>query len=136
MLSQMTMPGRVALSHGVSSPAISSVLHRLMSVLFNYNLEAISVPLCLFWVWSDMLTLLSEYSEYFWLRLAQQTKTYTQSMHCQLNIDKQKASQKNIKIKSMIFYWAQSHWIIKPVCDILKWASYFIIDWQIVTVSE
>lgn len=40
----------------------------------------------------------------------------------------------NIKIKSMIFYWAQSHWIIKPVCDILKWASYFIIDWQIVTI--
>lgn len=136
MLSQMTLPGRVALSHGVSSPAISSVSHRLMSVLFNYNLEAMSVPLCLFWVWSDIVNTVVWMLWIFWT----QTGTADQNIHTEYALSTQYWQTKNphkkinIKIKSMMFYWAQSHWIIKPVCDILKWASYFIIDWQIVTI--
>ena len=39
---------------------------------------------------------------------------------------------------TVYFRWQSAHfqsqWVIKPVCDISKRASYFVIDWQPVTI--
>lgn len=113
-----------------------------MSALVNYLLEATSAPFCLFWVLRDVAdTVVGIFGIFFLSDLTSTWHGRPKHTHKVFAVNlmltkKKKRTGKKKKKKHDILLSAhfQSHWVMKPVCDILKWASYFIIDWQLVTI--
>ena len=97
--------------------------------LFNCLFVAVHVSFCLFWALGDAAILNTYYLFLVRLDLDWHSRPQIQFI---LLWKKECCSVYFIFTECPAFF--QSQRVIQAVCDISKWASYFVIDWQPVTI--
>lgn len=101
--------------------------------LFNCVVVAELVSVCLLWVLRDaVIAVLTIFVRHTWDLTPQTTPSNLYWLYKTWNLWRWMSGA--VHSSDLQSARSQSRWVIKPFCDISKWASYFVIDWQWVTV--